>query len=101
ATEIGAMSPPAAHAVAARDLVDLVDEDDAGLLDALDRGATHGLHVDQSALFLPDKVLHRLGNAQTARFRAALKEIAHHVLQVDANFFDRGTGDDLEGRHCG
>ena len=41
----------AVAALAAGDLVDLVDEDDAGLLDALDRGVGDRVHVDQLLLF--------------------------------------------------
>jgi hypothetical protein len=49
-------------AFAARDLVDLVDEDDAGLLDALDRGAGDGVHVDQLLLFFRQQPLACFGD---------------------------------------
>ena len=85
-------------AFAAGHLVDLVDEDDPRLLDAVDGGARHGLHVDQLRLFFLREHLERLGHAQLPLLRPAGEEPAHHVLDVDVDFFDRRTGDDLERR---
>ena len=46
ATDVGSVA-----AFAARNLVDFVEEDDAGLLHALDGESAHLLHVDQLLLF--------------------------------------------------
>ena len=81
---------------AAGDLVDLVDEDDAGLLDALHCGAADRLHVEQLGLLFSGELFERLGHLQSARLRASAEEIAHHVLQVDADLFHRRSGDDFE-----
>jgi hypothetical protein len=86
------------RALAARDLVDLVDEDDAGLLHALDRGARDGVHVHELVLFLLRQRLERVRHGELALARPALEEAGQHVLDVDVHFLDRGTGDDLEGR---
>ena len=58
------------------DLVDLVDEDDAGLLHPIDGGARHAVHVDELLLlFLPQRV-ERLGDRHAALARAPLKQAA-------------------------
>ena len=80
------------------DLVDLVEEDDAGLLDALDRGARDAVHVDQLLFLFLRQVLERLGHLHPPLLRLALKESRQHVLEVDVDFLDRRAGDDLERR---
>jgi hypothetical protein len=90
------MSPAA---VAARDLVDLVDEDDAGLFDALHGGAADRFHVEQFGLLLGGDLLERFGHLEAARLGAPAEQVAHHVLQVDADLFDRGAGNHFERRH--
>ena len=80
------------------DLVDFVDKDDAGLLHALDRRAGDAVHVDELLLFFLCQVFERLGHLQAARFRFPLKQARQHVLEVDVDLFNRGAGDDLEGR---
>src|SRR5207249_1460148 len=69
AAYIGTMAP-----FASRDLVDLVDEDDAGLLDALDRRARAALHVDQLLLYLVRQVFERLGHLHAATPGLVLKQ---------------------------
>ena len=54
------------HAFAAGDLVDLVDEDDAGLLGARDRFLGHRFHVDQLGRLLLREQVERLGDLQRA-----------------------------------
>src|ERR1700682_4577308 len=74
----GPGAPPAA-----RNLVDLVDEDDAGLLDALHRRARDAVHVDELLLFFLGEVLERLGDLHPPLPGLPLKETRQHVLQVD------------------
>ena len=89
---------PLPAAFAPRDLVDLVDEDDAALLDALDGDARHAVHVDQLALFFLHEELERLGHLHAALARAPLDDARQHVLDVDVDLLDRRAGDDLERR---
>src|SRR5262249_4808297 len=83
---------------AAGNLVDLVDEDDPRLLDALDRRARDAVHVDQLLLFFDAQVLERLGHLQLAPLALALEQPGQHVLDVDVDFLDLRAGDDLERR---
>ena len=95
AADVGAVA-----ALAPGDLVDLVDEDDAGLLHALDRRARDALHVDQLLLFFLGQRLERLRHAQLALLRPSLEQAGQHVLDVDVDFLDRRPGDDLERREA-
>ena len=93
------MTASATHRVAACNLVDLVDEDHPGLLDALNSGPAHRLHVHELRLLLGNEMLERLRYSQPPRFRPSLEHVAHHVLQVDADLLDGRPGNHLEGRH--
>ena len=53
-------------AFAAGDLVDLVDEDDARFLHALDGGARDAVHVDQLLLLFLAQRVERLGHRDAA-----------------------------------
>src|SRR5205085_1404684 len=85
-------------ALASRDFVDLVDEDDAALLHALHRYARDAVHVDELALFFLHQVIERLWPLHAALARAPLNDPGQHVLDVDVDFFDRRSGDDFERR---
>ncbi len=74
--------------LASGNLVDLVEEDHAGVLNSLNRSARNLVHVDQALFFFLHQVLHRLVDAHLASLRASLKEIAQHVFHVDAHLFD-------------
>jgi hypothetical protein len=76
-------------AFAARDLVNLVHEDDAGLLDPLNRRGGHRIHVDQLLLFFLREPLARFRHGDAPTLRAALEQSRHHVPQVDADFLHR------------
>ena len=69
-------------------LVDLVEKDDARILNSLDRRARHLVHVDEALFLFLHQVLHRLVDAHLASLRATLKQIAQHVFHVDAHLFD-------------
>jgi hypothetical protein len=81
-------------------LVNLVHENDPGFLDTLHRDARDRFHVHELLLFVLLQPLPRLGDRHTLALRAALEETRHHLLDVEANFFDRRALDDLEGRHA-
>ena len=77
--------------VAAGDLVDLVDEDDPGVLRAVERLADDAIHVDEPGRLLLGEQLQRLLHLELALalLRAApehrddgvVAELAHHVLE--------------------
>ena len=92
AADVGSMA-----AFAPRDLVDFVDEDDAGLLHAIDRGAGDAFPCRELLLFFLRQRVERFRHLQPALPRPALEEARQHVLDVDVDFLDRGSGDDLEG----
>src|ERR1044072_2198083 len=50
-------------------LVDLVEEDDAGALDTLDRRPCNLVHVDETLFLFLHQVLHRLIDAHLASLR--------------------------------
>jgi len=80
----------ALHATAHGNLVDLVQEDDAVLLDVGERGKLDLLVVDQLAGLFVHQQLHGFGNAHLALARLAGHPL-HHALQL-------GT---VEHRHHG
>ena len=84
-------------ALAPGDLVDLVHEDDPGLLDPLNRHAGDALHVDQLLLLFLEEVVECLGDLHPTFLGAPLEESREHVLDVDVDFLHRRPGDDFEG----
>ncbi len=71
AADVGAMA-----AFAAGDLVDLVEEDDAAALHALDGDAGDLVHVDQLLLFFLHQIVESLAHAHLALARAAAEQAA-------------------------
>src|SRR4029079_8997914 len=69
-------------------LVDLVEKDYAGVLNALNRRSCHLVHVDETLFLFLHQVLHRLIDAHLASLCTTLKQIAQHVFHVDAHLFD-------------
>ncbi len=88
----------AVAALAAGDLVDFVEEDDAGVLHALDRDARHLVHVDQPLLFFLDQVVEGFAHLHLPLLGALAEDVGKHVLDVDVHLLDALVGDDLEGR---
>src|SRR4029453_12177581 len=89
---------PLRASLASRDLVDLVDEDDSALFDALDRDSPDAVHVDELALFLLDEIVERLGHLHAPLPRPTLNDAGEHVLDVDVDLFNRRSRDELERR---
>jgi hypothetical protein len=86
--------------VAARNLVDLVEEDDASVLDAIAGLAVDLLGVDELLGLLLGQDLTRLGDGDTLLF-APTKEPGKHLLEVDSHLFDSLRGEHLEaGKRC-
>ena len=87
----------AAH-VGDRDLVDLVEEDDAVRLGVLERGAVDVVGVEALVLFLLDQFVPGVGDAQLALLaRLLAHRLAHHVGEVDHADLAAHAGD-LERR---
>src|SRR5947209_2222297 len=81
----------------ARDLVQLVEKDYAVGLDAFQGGARDRVHVDEPLLLLLYDVLQGLVDAHALALGSALKEVAEHVLHVDAHHLDALRPGDLYG----
>src|ERR1019366_8130700 len=86
-------------AFASGDLVDLVEEDDAGVLDALDGDARDLVHIDQALLLFLDEVFEGLPDLHLPFLGAGTEDVGQHVFHVDVHLLDALVGDDLEGRH--
>ncbi|GBC78231.1 hypothetical protein HRbin08_01718 [bacterium HR08] len=79
------------------DLINLVQEDDARLLDALQSDARHLLHVNELLLLLLDEIIHRLIHAHLSLLGAAgAEEAGDQLLNGDVHLLDALARDDLE-----
>src|SRR5262249_25691890 len=86
-------------AFAAGDLVNLIEKDDAGLLDAIDGDARDLVHVNQALFFFLDQVLEGLADLQLPLLGALAEDVGQHVFEIDVHLFDALVRDDLEGGH--
>ena len=80
----------------AGDLVDLVEKDDAALLDPLDRLAGHVLLIDELLRFLLHDDRARVADAHLLPLGLAAEESGQHVLDVDAHLLHALRREDLE-----
>ena len=80
----------AAELAARRDLVDLVDEDDAVLLDRFAGLAHHALLVEQLVALLAQQRRMAVGHGHLALLGAAAEGLAQHVADID--HADRAAG---------
>src|SRR5213593_3874400 len=69
------------------DFVDLIEENDARVLDPLDCSARNLIHVNESLFLFLHHVFDGFINTHLAPLCSTLKEIAQHVLHVDAHLF--------------
>ena len=90
----------AVAAFAAGDLVDLVEEHDAVLLDRLDRFQHHLVGVEQLVGFLGDQDLVGLRDRHAPRLGAAAAELAEDVADRDRAHLGARHAGDLEHRHA-
>ncbi len=88
----------AAEVALARDLVDLVEEDDAVVLDRKYRLAGHLLGVEQLVRLLVEQQVVRILHRDAARLGAAAEGLAEHLADVD--HADAAAGH-VELRHVG
>ena len=91
--------PPPPGALAAGDLVDLVDEDDARLLGPADRVLGDAVHVQQLGRLLLGQRLQGLGQLQAAAL--GLLPAGHHVLQVEDHLLHAHAGEHVDERGRG
>jgi hypothetical protein len=70
------------------DLVDLVHEDDARLLDALDRLLAHVVHVDETERLLGDQGAACVGDLHAPLLLALREHAPEQVLELNAHLFD-------------
>src|SRR5437764_808684 len=82
----------------AGDLVELVEEDDAALFDALDGLACDVLLVNEFVRFLLNDHLAPFAGAPLFSLWFAAEPSLHHVLDVDTHFLAALRREDLEGR---
>src|SRR5262249_48992091 len=95
AADVGAVA-----ALASADLVDLVEEDDAVILDRGDRLLDQLLVVEKLVGFLVDKDVVRIAHGDAPRLGTIAKRFAEHLADVhDADAGARHAGD-LELRHA-
>ncbi len=94
AGDIGAVA-----GLTAGDFVDLVDEDDAHLLGALDGRAGDLVHVNELVFFFLDEVVEGFGDGHFALLFLLAEEAGEHVLDIDVHLLDALAGDDFKGGH--
>src|SRR5580704_1828615 len=83
---------------ASRDLVNLVYENNAHLLGALDGQARHLIHVQQFVFFFLDEVIERFGHGHLAAPLLLAENSREHVLDVDVHFLNALAGNDFKRR---
>src|SRR5882672_3900955 len=97
------LHPLAAHvgpvtALAAGDLVELVEEHDAGVLGPSDRLRDHLVHVDELLGLLLNEEPPRLGDTNPPPLGLRRHEVRQHVLEVDAHLLHTLAGENLDHR---
>src|SRR6267378_3649314 len=86
-------------ALASGHLVELVQEDDAGVLDPADGLGDDLLHVHELGGLLLGQEPARLGHADAAALGPRGHHVGEHVLEVDAHLLHALAREDLEHRH--
>src|SRR5438093_465792 len=78
------------------DLVELVEEHDAGVLGSVDRLGDHLVHVDELLGLLLHEEPPRLGDTDPAPLRLGGHEVRQHVFEMDAHLLHTLAGEDLD-----
>ena len=81
---------------APRNLVELVEEHDAVLLDRLQRLVLELLLVEHPGSFLVGQELHRLAHLDLAGLAAIARQVLEHALQLARHLLHAGRGEDLD-----
>src|SRR6476469_4276632 len=91
-----------ADALGARaDLVDLVEEHDAVVLDVADRFLHGGVVVDQLVRLFRQQDIETVAHGDAARLGALAERLAEHVAQIDHADLAAWHAGNLEGWHAG
>src|ERR1019366_2520471 len=85
-------------ALAAGDLVYLVEKHNAAGFDPFDSDAIYLVHVDQAALFFLHQVVEGVRHLHFSLLRAAAEDVGKHVLEVHLHVFKVLVADDAELR---
>src|SRR6185437_12950888 len=91
----GNVGPMAAFA--AGNLVNFVEEDDAGILHPLNGHAGDLVHINQALFLFLDEVIEGLTDFHLPLLSALAEDVGQHVLDVDVHLLDALVGDDFEG----
>ena len=75
-------------ALAPRNLVDLIQENNARVLDAIDRRPRHLVHVDQPLLFFLNQIFKCLVHLHLSFLGSRAKDVRQHVLDVDIHLLN-------------
>src|SRR5688572_18322131 len=94
ARHIGAL-----HRLAAGDFVDLVEKDDARLLDPAHRFAGHLVHIDQATRFFLGQDFHGFGNLYRLLFGFLGQHVGKHFFQIEFHAFHTLGRQDFDHRH--
>src|SRR5438132_13482669 len=95
------IEPAAEPLAASADLVDLVDKDDAVLLDRGDRFAHHQLLIQELVALFGYQDAMALGDGHLLRLRARAKGLAEDVAEVEHPHLRARHAGDLERRQAG
>ena len=87
-----------ARVIAHGDLVDLVDEDDAGLFGDFNRLAADLLFIDKARGFFVAQQLEGGLDGQATGLRLAAVHVREHALELAGHFLETGRGHDLDAR---
>src|SRR6266478_7292676 len=85
-------------AFATGDLVDFVEEDDAGIFHAVDGSARDLLHVNEALLFFLNQIFKGFVYFHLPLLGALAEDVGKHVLDVDVHLLDALVGDDFKRR---
>src|ERR1700689_2991300 len=83
-------------AFTACNLVNLIEENDAGIFDPVNGDAGDLIHVYQPLLFFLDQILEGLIDLHFALLGALAEDVGQHVFDVDVHLLDALIGDDFE-----
>ena len=82
------------------DLVQLVQENDAGLFRTLHGRPCHLVHVQQLLFLFLDQIVNGLGHAHLALFGLGAEKAGQDILDVDVHILDAGVADDFKSREA-
>src|SRR6185436_6985445 len=88
----------AVPAFAPSDLVDLIEEDDARILDPVDRHARDLVHVNEALLLFLNQVFKRLVDFHFPLLGTLAEDVRQHVFNVDVHLLYALIANDFEGR---